>query len=625
MKHNSYSKWLSVGFKMFVLYFVSMTIAVMVMGYLAYNKATEIIQSKVGNVALQTVQQASERLNTILEEYENRSMLIFGYRELQQAILGQSGDNYARTESTKQITNFISNLVNTRNDTVNIYILGEREASFRYESNQSPTVSELPPVLPVVRHTDWYRQVVAANGRVVWFGIRESFLDNSTAEHKPVFIFGRALKDVWGSGEIIGVMLYELDPEVIQNLLSEIDFNAHGSTIIVDQNKRVVADNGAGALKHVHGMNLPEGRSGISNAVLNGEEMLVVSEELAINGWKLVGMAPAKYLVKDSREIGLYTFCLAVVFMFVAVILAIVVARHVHNPVHTLLHSMRRAREGEFDTRISARRKDEFGILFENFNIMVSRIKSLIDELYFQRLLKKEMQLKMLASQINAHFIYNTLDSIHWLSRIHKVDEISTMIFGLSKYLRISLSSGKDKVTVREAVELVESYLSIQKTRYQDKFKVEMQVDPELLNYRVLKFVFQPLVENAIYHGLENKKGVGLLQIKWQKSENMLYFEVKDNGVGIPAEKMREIRESLNRNDMQEENFFALKNINSQIKLTYGQQYGLQIDSAEGIGTTVRMVLPLTEAKPKLPAKARRPAGVKDTTKKHTIHKNITL
>ena len=166
---------------------------------------------------------------------------------------------------------------------------------------------------------------------------------------------------------------------------------------------------------------------------------------------------------------------------------------------------------------------------------MVSRIKELINELYVQKLLEQGLQLKMLGSQINAHFLYNTLDSVHWIARIHKVDDISTMIFGLSKYLRLSLSEGRDEVTSVEIVHLIDSYIMIQKVRYQDKFALHLHVDESLAEYKVFKFIFQPIVENAIYHGLEKKPGKGRLDVSFIQEGDCLKFIVVDDGAGIAA------------------------------------------------------------------------------------------
>ncbi|SDO42426.1 two-component system, sensor histidine kinase YesM [Paenibacillus sp. yr247] len=591
MNLHTHLKWRSIGYKLFILYFVSMSISIMIMGYLSYNKANDIIRSKVSQVALQTVQQANRRLELLMNEYANRSLIVFGYKEIQRGILGEYQESYEQTYNNQQIAKFLSNLVNAKNDTLNIYILGESSASYRYSFNG---FAELPSVGNDHKTQEWYKQIIAANGQVVWYGIRPTFMkQNNSDDNKPVFVLGRAIKNFDHVNEFLGVLIMEFDPERIQQFLSEVDFHADGTTFIVDSNNTVVADSNGSHLMRQSGLELPSASSGVFTDEVDGKKMIVVYDKSEINDWNLVGMAPIQELVRDSSVIGYYTVYLVVGFTIVAIVLALVVAKQTHRPVTMLLRAMRRAREGDFDVQIADERSDEFGMLFHSFNTMVTRIKNLIDEVYIQKLLKKETQLKMMASQINAHFLYNTLDSIHWISRIYKVDEISTMIFGLSKYLRISLSEGKDFVTVKESAELLESYLSIQKVRYQDKFMVNMSMDPAILNYNVLKFVFQPLVENAIYHGLENKRGKGRLDISWRNEEQILYFEVEDDGIGIEPGKMAELMEALESDEPVGEHNFALKNINSQIKLAYGKEYGLVIESTSGVGTKVTMVIPL--------------------------------
>nr|WP_239566072.1 sensor histidine kinase [Paenibacillus sacheonensis] len=572
-----------------------MSVSITAVGYLSYTKANGIIRDNVSQIALQTVTQTNKRLELMLDEYASRSDLIFGDKKIQKGMLGEFQDSYDQTSTMQQIWSFLSNMVNAKNDTLNIFILGEKHTSYRYRNTINP-FAELPPASREQQEQDWYKAIKAADGKIVWYGIRPSLLPTSYAgqsTEEPVFCIGRAIKDLDGKGSIIGVLVMEFDPASIRQLLSEVDFHAGGSLMIVDSGNRVVADSDGSRIMAPSGIELPVSQSGTLYNELQGEKMITVFDESAVNDWKLVGMAPLKKLEGDSSQIGVYTLLLVAGFTLISIVLALVAARQMHRPVITLLRSMRKASDGDFDARITTARRDEFGALFSTFNVMVARIKQLIDELYIQKLIKTEMQLKMMGSQINAHFLYNTLDSIHWISRIYKVDEISTMIFGLSRYLRLSLNEGKEFVTVKECVDLLESYLSIQQIRYEDKFTVRMSTDPELLERRALKFVFQPLVENAIYHGLESKLDEGRLDINWHSRDGLLIFEVKDDGVGIPADKLAELHEMLGSEELQVERNFALKNINSQIKLTYGKEYGLYIESEVGAGTTVRLTIPL--------------------------------
>ncbi len=193
-------KWGSVGYKVFILYFVSMSISITFMGYFFYRKASEIIKSKVSEVALQTIQQANKRLENIFEEYENRSQLIMGYKDLQKGILSKFPDSYQHNQNTVQIINFFCPIWSIpKNDTVRAYILGEQMASYRYSVNDTPTIAELPPVGNAIRSQDWYKKIKEADGRIVWFGIRPSFIkqEGAAEDKRLVFLPGTCIEKTW--------------------------------------------------------------------------------------------------------------------------------------------------------------------------------------------------------------------------------------------------------------------------------------------------------------------------------------------------------------------------------------------------------------------------------------------
>jgi len=589
-------KFSSVGLKVFVSYVASMVVIVSVMGYLSYGKSSEMMESKIGGMALQNVQQTKKRIENIVEEYDNRLLLIFGSREIQKELTGDFRDELERIAANKNNNAFLSNLINPRNDTESIYLLGERGMSFRYSPKNNFFVYSSYPM----NHEEepWYRAIREADGRTVFFGIRPSF-PGMPGDPEPALVFclGRAMKNLYGHGEIIGVALMEIDPKEIMDILAEIDYDGSGMNLIADASGRVIGDKDGLALGTQLDAELPEEQHGIYSRTIGGDETLVVYDRFAIADWSLVGLLHGPDLMKDAKDIRWYMLSLGVIFGSAGIVLALLIASSVHRPLHKMIRAMRKARDGEFDVRIADSRQDEFGYLFNHFNEMVARIKELIDELYVQKLLKQDLQLKMLGSQINAHFLYNTLDSVHWIARIHKVDDISAMVFGLSRYFRLSLSEGRDEVSVGEVVQLLDSYILIQKIRYRDKFTMSLEADESLKDARVLKYIFQPIVENAIYHGLEKKEGEGRLDVRFEKRDDLLLFAVEDDGAGIEPGRLAELRALLSGPETGGEGHFALRNINAQIKILYGPDYGIEVDSALGKGTRVVMTIPLRKSK----------------------------
>ncbi|WP_308635833.1 sensor histidine kinase [Paenibacillus silvisoli] len=579
----------TVGVKVFVFFVASMLIIIAVMGYLFYDKSAEMMEDKIGGMALQNVQQMSKRIDILLEGYEDRSLLVVGNQEIQEQLVGRFRNETERIQNNNANTAFLSNLVNSRNDINDIYLLGEKGHSYHYSPKTSfPAYNAYANEF---QDASWYKRIREADGEVVYFGIRPSLI--RSGDPSPVFSFGRAEKDFSARGEIVGVLVYEIDPTEIVEILAEIDYNGSGMNVIVDDQGEIVGDKDGLRLAAELGVPLGEAHQGIFSTPMDGEQMLVVYNRLETNDWTLVGMLLGADLMKDAGSLRWYILSLGLAFSFIGILLAIFVASTVHRPLQKMIRAMRKAQNGDFDARIEDKREDEFGYLFVHFNQMVARIKELINELYVQKLLEQGLQLKMLGSQINAHFLYNTLDSIHWIARIHKVDDISTMIFGLSKYLRISLNEGRDEVSVSEVVQLLDSYIMIQKVRYRDKFSLHLHVDKSLEEYKVLKYIFQPLVENAIYHGLEKKSGKGRLDVAFIHDNGCLKFVVTDDGAGIASDKLSELQLILSGKRSEEGQHFALRNIHAQIHIAYGVQYGIQLQSSYGSGTEVTMTIPL--------------------------------
>jgi len=274
-------------------------------------------------------------------------------------------------------------------------------------------------------------------------------------------------------------------------------------------------------------------------------------------------------------------------------ILSTLLAQIFQTPLKKLTNAMKQVQKGNFKAHINDKRHDEYQLIYSVFNSMTDELEWLVQNLETEQMLNKESKIRLLQEQINPHFLYNTLDSIYSIAKIQKIPEISNMVMALSKFFRASLSEGKDIVPLSDAIGLVESYLTVQNIRFKGKVQFKVSASEELLGYMVPKLVLQPFVENSVYHGIEKKKEEGSLIVRAEEREGCLYLKVLDDGIGMPEEKLIEIQKALQDNLINESGNFAIKNLNNQIKLRYGNEYGISIDSTEGKGTIVLIKLPV--------------------------------
>lgn len=243
--------------------------------------------------------------------------------------------------------------------------------------------------------------------------------------------------------------------------------------------------------------------------------------------------------------------------------------------------------------RFNTKYTDEIGILGTSFNHMIEKINNLINELYVEKQIRLEAQLKSLQEQIKPHFLYNTLDTISWLARAHDAMDVVQLIDALTNMFRVGLSSGHDYIALREEKRHVVNYLYIQKVRYGERLKYEIEIPEAYEDIIVPKLILQPLVENAIYHGVKLKRAGGTIRITARADSQRLWLIVRDDGAGIPASRLADIRGWLENPDSRDGHAgFGLSYMEERIELSYGSRYGLSIDSREGEFTEVVICLP---------------------------------
>lgn len=273
------------------------------------------------------------------------------------------------------------------------------------------------------------------------------------------------------------------------------------------------------------------------------------------------------------------------------------ISASITEPIQRLCEVTRLAGRGDFTVRAQERVDDELAVLGSSFNQMVERIGNLVEDIRVEQLNLRATELKLLQAQINPHFLYNTLDAIIWLAESGQTEQVVMMVSSLSDFFRTTLSKGRDYITVQEEEAHIRSYLEIQQFRYRDILEYEIQIPEELYSYRILKLTLQPLVENALYHGIKNKRGLGHILVTGEVLGGHLMFRVFDDGMGMKPERLEKVRRIICGELTEEDNpsGFGLFNVDQRLRLNYGPEYGLIIDSEYGEWTEVLVTIPIVE------------------------------
>jgi two-component system sensor histidine kinase YesM len=280
-----------------------------------------------------------------------------------------------------------------------------------------------------------------------------------------------------------------------------------------------------------------------------------------------------------------------------SVIAAWAISRSIYIPIKRLHDVTTTITKNDLQVLMTRSNADEITELGMSFNIMIGRIRELLDAKVREQENLKKAELRALQAQINPHFLYNTLDTIIWMAEAQKTAQVVEIVSALSSFFRISLSKGKDWITIGEEIERTKSYLTIQRMRYRDILDYRIDVDEDVLDNTILKLILQPLVENALYHGIKNKRQGGTITVRARPlSDEEIVLEVEDNGIGFTAEKLEQVNAKLadEMGDIRLESGFGIDNVNKRIKLYYGRQYGLSIRSEYLIGTCVSLIIPAT-------------------------------
>jgi two-component system sensor histidine kinase YesM len=402
--------------------------------------------------------------------------------------------------------------------------------------------------------------------------------------------------------EVIGFVIVDLNDYFIKEFCDKVTIGKTGFFYLLDQqnNPIYVPPVSAADLALVQETKIPAQELKRNDSFVlqtAGPPRFIVHTSSLSTGWTIIGMAPLQEIVAEANRIRQLIIVSVVLSIVFAITLHYLLTKRLTRPIQLLQHKMRLTASGYLEAKVKPDGNDEIADLGQSFNIMVEQIKELLEQSIREQQQLQKAELRTLQAQINPHFLYNTLDSIVWMAEAGKNDSVIRLVKALSDFFRLSLNKGRDWVQIRTELAHAQSYLIIQQMRYRDILEYSIEVAGELQEFPVLNMTLQPLIENALYHGIKNKRGKGLITISGYPEGNTVVLTVSDNGIGIPGERLAVLREQIEQPVQSEDadtaqSGFGLQNVHQRLQLYFGQEYGITLDSTEGVGTQITVRIP---------------------------------
>lgn len=440
---------------------------------------------------------------------------------------------------------------------------------------------------------EWYKRVGTKGNIVVWV-----YLPHVIYGYDHTLAMTRMIKTK--KGEEVGVLAIFLRPERFEDMLLEREGTAfillNGETVISSKGDEVAYEDIA---QYLPNLDVDEWQDEIKIA---GKEYVMtvvnVRQKDTSDCIQVVSIRSVQDIIKEAKGYSLKSILLCCLSAVLVILVIAGITYHFGKRIDRFRLQMQKASEGNFELDEKLGGNDEISDLYDYLGIMIWKMQKLLSEIYEERIhaeqlktKQKDAEFKMLTSQINPHFLYNTLETIRMKAVVNKQYEIEELVSRLAKILRSTIRAGEKDVSVQSEIELVECYLKIQQYRFGDKIQYHIELDEELAQCCIMSLILQPIVENAIIHGLEDKEEAGHIDIDVSRDGEDIIFTVEDDGIGISQEKLSEIRKELTSNRLKGEHI-GIFNVQYRIRLKYGFPYGISVDSKEGAGTRIEIRLP---------------------------------
>lgn len=577
-----------------ILYSVIIMILMMSVTIVGYSFYNNILVKNHMKLVSQLDSQALYKLDSYINDVKEISKVPLYYNNLINALAEHENIVIGYTEP--ELEAFIYSTIFTKDEIFSVnffYDNGKNFGKLRQgyiSANYNPTNEE------------WFGEVLNDRNSFKILTLHRLPYGSEDSEKNEYFIsVVRPLLSIY-ENRVVGAEMISIKQTLLENVCDEVKNNDQHRVMLVNENGEIIWDTqntdiGKKAEQFQTTGPSDDGKGAeITLTHIDGEKYIIDRQKSNVTGWTIISSIPSKSITGSAQTLINITLFLSIAIFIVLLAFAIILFSRITTPLRELTEIMRNMRSNNVDAfiKIKGKNRDEIYELSCAYNHMIYRINTLINKVYTAELKSKDLQLNLLQNQINPHFLYNTLESIHMVAEINNDPEASKMAQILGQILRYSISASKRTALVSDEIKHLENYIYIQQIRMKDKFSFYIHVDSSLYNNEILKLILQPIAENAIYHGIEKKDGNGQITVKGYASGRNMIFIIRDDGIGIEEKTLEKINAKLKSGEVDSKHI-GLTNVNARIKNMYGINYGVEIFSEYGNGTVVKIILPNIE------------------------------
>lgn len=564
--------------KLIIMAIVLILIPLMAISLIYSLTVKDIIKDQYTETAIQSVFEAGEKLNFILDDIQEFSTVIASNSELLYML------NHRYEYRVDDFERVIRNFILSRDD-IEVIDLVQNDTYYSVGAKKA----------------NWVRRINTAlaesSGQPLWLPTESEEIEILSGKfNRNYFTLSRKIVD-FNTLKAYGYLLIDLEEVILEQAYAELKDSENTEVLICDAQGNIVSHTDkskiGGSIKtEPYAQTVLADKKGHNYILFQSDvDKVAIYSTIKTNGWKLIKTIPTDYMYGEFYQIQRYLMIGGFIYSIIIILFFLFFSFRYTEPMMKMMSVIKRVEQGDLTARTEVKSSDEVGQLGHSLNKMISEMQKLIDQLIREEQEKQEVELEALHAQINPHFLYNTLNTIKWMAKIQGNNSVSKAITALVKLLRISTNLGREMISLEEEIDYVKNYIVIQKLRFNKAMRIDYLVDENCMNLLVPKLILQPIVENSIIYGMEDERQDLHIKISAYLNDGQLMIEILDDGPGIEPEILR----TIFGNDSSKSKFskVGLNNVNQRVKLYCGGNYGLEIEAEIGKGTRVVVNLPV--------------------------------